>query len=147
MSALIKTLKAKDETNIPQNIFPKTVVQAVVDPETNKTLDVILDELDQKVGPGGPAVQITLSVMGPAVLSANSITNIVMPAYAPSSEEYTSIYGFFEKFESISDESAVVYPVAPCGVVADGAFTVSFKNESNTDVYVSVMCAVLNVRN
>lgn len=44
MSAIIKTLKTKtDETE--QSVYPKTVLEAVVDAETNQTLDVILDNL------------------------------------------------------------------------------------------------------
>lgn len=49
MSGTIKTIKAKDDNNIEQNIFPKTVLEAVVKPETNETLDVILDELNNKI--------------------------------------------------------------------------------------------------
>lgn len=49
MSGIIKTIKAKDEHDVQHNIFPKTVLEAVVDSETNETLDVILDELNDKV--------------------------------------------------------------------------------------------------
>lgn len=42
MSGIIKTIKAKDEHDVQHNIFPKTVLEAVVDSETNETLDIIL---------------------------------------------------------------------------------------------------------
>ena len=44
MSGIIKTIKAKDDNNIQHNIFPKTVLEAVVDSETNETLDAILGD-------------------------------------------------------------------------------------------------------
>lgn len=48
MSAIIKTLKTKtNETE--QSVYPKTVLEAVVDSETNETLDVILDGLNNKI--------------------------------------------------------------------------------------------------
>lgn len=56
MSGIIRTIKAKDDNNVEQNIFPKTVLEAVVDSETNETLDVILDNLNEKIDniePGG----------------------------------------------------------------------------------------------
>ena len=46
--AIIKTLKTKtDETE--QSVYPKTVLEAVVDSESNETLDVILDGLNNKI--------------------------------------------------------------------------------------------------
>lgn len=65
MSAIIKTIKAKDDNNVEQNIFPKTVLEAVVDTETNETLDVILDNLNEKIDniePGGGGGEIPTDV-------------------------------------------------------------------------------------
>lgn len=44
MSGIIKTIKAKDDNNIEQNIFPKTVLEAVVDSVSGKTLDILMNE-------------------------------------------------------------------------------------------------------
>lgn len=43
MSAIIKTLKTKTD-DVEKNVYPRTVLEAVIDPETGKTLDVLLDE-------------------------------------------------------------------------------------------------------
>lgn len=48
MSGIIKTLKNKIN-DIEKNVYPKTVLEAVVDSDTNKTLDVILDEMNDKI--------------------------------------------------------------------------------------------------
>lgn len=55
MSGIIKTLKTKTD-NTEQSVYPKTVLEAVVDTDTNQTLDVILDNLNEKIDniePGG----------------------------------------------------------------------------------------------
>lgn len=44
MSGIIKTIKAKDDNNVEQNIFPKTVLEAVVDSVSGKTLDILMNE-------------------------------------------------------------------------------------------------------
>lgn len=48
MSAIIKTLKTTTN-DVEQSVYPKTVLEAVVDAETNETLDVILDNLNEKI--------------------------------------------------------------------------------------------------
>ena len=48
MSGIIKTLKNKTN-DIEQNVYPKTVLEAVVDSETNETLDIVLDEINNKI--------------------------------------------------------------------------------------------------
>ena len=53
--AIIKTLKTTTN-DIEQSVYPKTILEAVVDAETNETLDVILDNLNEKIDniePGG----------------------------------------------------------------------------------------------
>lgn len=53
--AIIKTLKTTTN-DVEQSVYPKTVLEAVVDAETNETLDVILDNLNEKIDniePGG----------------------------------------------------------------------------------------------
>ena len=46
--AIIKTLKTTTN-DVEQSVYPKTVLEAVVDAETNETLDVILDNLNEKI--------------------------------------------------------------------------------------------------
>jgi hypothetical protein len=48
MSAIIKTLKTTTN-DVEQSVYPKTILEAVVDAETNETLDVILDNLNEKI--------------------------------------------------------------------------------------------------
>ena len=70
MSGTIKTIKAKDDNNIEQNIFPKTVLEAVVKPETNETLDNILDGLENtKVNKSGDTSTGDLTVDGITTLN------------------------------------------------------------------------------
>ena len=71
MSGTIKTIKAKDDNNIEHNIFPKTVLEAVVKPETNETLDNILDELDNKKVNTSDIVDNLVSTATDVPLSAN----------------------------------------------------------------------------
>ena len=51
MSGIIKTLKNKIN-DIEKNVYPKTVLEAVVDPDTGKTLDVLLDNIDVDIPEG-----------------------------------------------------------------------------------------------
>lgn len=54
--ATIKALKTKLEDGTEQVVFPKTLPEAIIDPETNETLDVILNNLNEKIDniePGG----------------------------------------------------------------------------------------------
>lgn len=67
MSGIIKTIKAKDDNNIQHNIFPKTVLEAVVDSETNETLDNILADKVSKTD----VVDNLLSTATDLPLSAN----------------------------------------------------------------------------
>lgn len=56
MTSIIKPLKTKQKDGTEQVVFPNTLSEAVIDSETNKTLDVILDELNNKIDniePGG----------------------------------------------------------------------------------------------
>lgn len=50
MSGKIIPIKAKDDNGIEQVIFPNTVLEAVVDSETNETLDNIIDKLKHNGG-------------------------------------------------------------------------------------------------
>lgn len=64
MSAIIKTLKTTTN-NVEQSVYPKTILEAVVDTETNETLDVILDNLNEKIDniePGGGGGEIPTDV-------------------------------------------------------------------------------------
>ena len=45
----IKSLKIKSEDGTEQNVFPKTSPEAVIDSDTGKTLDTILDEIDNRI--------------------------------------------------------------------------------------------------
>lgn len=47
--SVIKTLKQKNKNGTEESLYPKTTTKAVVDSDTNKTLDVILDEMNDKV--------------------------------------------------------------------------------------------------
>lgn len=46
--AIIKTLKST-VNDVEQSVYPKTVLEAVVDAETNETLDVVLDEISTSI--------------------------------------------------------------------------------------------------
>lgn len=53
MSGIIKTLKNKTN-DTEKNVYPKTVLEAVIDPDTNESLDVILSNLE--VGGSGEPI-------------------------------------------------------------------------------------------
>ena len=74
MSGILKTLKTKIN-DTEQNVYPKTILEAVVDPETNETLDTILEDIKNNGGGGtGEGVDIIDNLTtadSDAALSAN----------------------------------------------------------------------------
>lgn len=91
MSAIIKTLKTTTN-DVEQSVYPKTVLEAVVDAETNETLDVILDNLNEKIDnfePGGGGeiptdvqeqIDSKVSKSGDTMTGALKISNGSFPA-------------------------------------------------------------------
>ena len=89
--AIIKTLKTTTN-DIEQSVYPKTVLEAVVDAETNETLDVILDNLNEKIDniePGGGGeiptdvqeqIDSKVSKSGDTMTGALKISNGSFPA-------------------------------------------------------------------
>lgn len=131
MSGIIKTIKAKDEHDVQHNIFPKTVLEAVVDSETNETLDNIIDELNNKID----NIEIT---------GESPVENLLVYPYAISNET-TDNYTIVDNkdgtltiscnFPELSAANVQIVSEQP---ISAGTYTVSGCSENFTDSTVNI---------
>lgn len=130
MSGIIKTLKNKTN-DIEQNVYPKTVLEAVVDSETNETLDVILDELNNKID--------NIEISG-----GTPVENLLVYPYAISNET-TDNYTIIDNgdgtltiscnFPELSMANVQIVSEQP---ISAGTYTVSGCSENFTDSTVNI---------
>ena len=130
MSGIIKTLKTKTD-DIEQNVYPKTVLEAVVDSETNETLDNIIDELNNKID--------NIEISG-----GTPVENLLVYPYAISSET-TDNYTIVDNKDgtltiscNFPELSAANVQIVSKQPISAGTYTVSGCSENFTDSTVNI---------
>lgn len=103
MSGKIIPIKAKDDNGIEQVIFPNTVLEAVVDSETNETLDNIIDKLKHN---GGATYELS-----------KEKTNVIL----------TGSNGSFSQI-NIDDDGTISSIKSTLGYIKKNLFTINFSS-------------------
>lgn len=102
MSAIIKTLKTTTN-DVEQSVYPKTVLEAVVDTDTNQTLDVILDNIKSDT-PNGSAYVDFNEQSGEVTGEVEAVTSAKLVSYSntESGIEATNVQDAIDTVSSIS---------------------------------------------
>lgn len=100
--AIIKTLKTTTN-DTEQSVYPKTVLEAVVDSETNETLDVILDNIKSDT-PNGSAYVDFNEQSGEVTGEVEAVTSAKLVSYSntESGIEATNVQDAIDTVSSIS---------------------------------------------
>lgn len=132
MSGIIRTIKAKDDNNVEQNIFPKTVLEAVVDSETNETLDVILDNLNEKIdniepgsggGSGGTTYELSRTEDTITLIGEDGSSSEITDSSAYLSRENLLVYPYYN---NTSTKDGVTFTDNNGIITANGTSTATF---------------------
>lgn len=96
--ATIKALKTKLEDGTEQVVFPKTLPEAIIDPETGKTLDSILNDINEKISNSNTDIKNTTYEL------SRTEDTITLTGSDGSSSEITDSSAY------LSRENLLVYP-------------------------------------
>lgn len=101
MSAIIKTLKTTTN-DVEQSVYPKTVLEAVVDTDTNQTLHVILDNIKSDT-PNGSAYVDFNEQSGEVTGEVEAVTSAKLVSYSntESGIEATNVQDAIDKIEEV----------------------------------------------
>lgn len=101
MSAIIKTLKTTTN-DVEQSVYPKTVLEAVVDTDTNQTLDVILDNIKSDT-PNGSAYVDFNEQSGEVTGEVEAVTSAKLVSYNNTENgiEATNVQDAIDKIEEV----------------------------------------------
>ena len=131
MSAIIKTLKTTTN-DVEQSVYPKTVLEAVVDAETNETLDVILDNLNEKIdniepgggGGGGTTYELSRTEDTITLTGSDGSSSEITDSSAYLSRENLLVYPYHDNTSTIY---GVTFTVNNDGTItANGESTSSY---------------------
>ena len=129
--AIIKTLKTTTN-DVEQSVYPKTVLEAVVDAETNETLDVILDNLNEKIdniepgggGGGGTTYELSRTEDTITLTGSDGSSSEITDSSAYLSRENLLVYPYHDNTSTIY---GVTFTVNNDGTItANGESTSSY---------------------